>query len=194
MFACVLNNSQFITANNSKAEKVSTPFSCELEAYTHLTHYGACKKGVVRSFFGWLTLSKDQLEDIKTVPGIPSEALSLSYEEEGPEALLLEYIPKAEALSINTITLQVAHSTLRALCDIHGSYVHRGTINTQNILIVLAESGEGVSRVLWTDFTHAKCASDQGLRRQVFYFELHKAWDYLHGRLVSSFSLVSTSL
>lgn len=116
------------------------------------------------------------------VHGGREDSPSILTDRRPPKALLLEYIPDAQVLSIATITPDIAEAALRSLCQIHQAYVLHGDIRRQNILVL--PSG----RVAWIDFDEATCASDphprKKLTRQKLFKELARTWALLYTELV----------
>ncbi|KAJ3555307.1 hypothetical protein NM688_g2650 [Phlebia brevispora] len=137
-------------------------FRREKEAYAHLLHSGACAKGIVPHCYGWF--------DPKERDFFPN----LLDDRRPPKAILLEYFPEAEQLSVLNITSEIADKALRGLYEIHASYVLHGDINKRNVLVL------SNGRVVWIDFDESTCGTetrcDRRLTRQKLLEELSFAW------------------
>lgn len=79
-----------------------------------------------------------------------------------------EVFVNAERLSRENITEDIADKVLRALCDVHATYVYHGDIHRRNILLLLGE------RIVWIDFDHSRCASNERLGRVQLFRETLK--------------------
>ncbi|EKM52966.1 uncharacterized protein PHACADRAFT_30086 [Phanerochaete carnosa HHB-10118-sp] len=156
-----------------------TLFERESNAYAHLMRYGACAKGAVPQCYGWCVLSRQDIEKILALPSLSKSARSLESEENPPKALLIEYFAGAQPLSERAITPQMAQRALRALYACHVAFVMHQDIHRRNIL--LCPGG----RVVWIDFDHAECASEDTSGRRIFFKELKEGWDYIYDRLLT---------
>lgn len=163
----------------------------EVEAYAHLLHYGVDKTGVVPHCYGWLDLSEEDLDKIDALPASGPELQPLRRTRRAPKGVLLEYFEDAQVLSIDTVTHGLANTALKGLYSIHAAYVKHGDVSRHNILLL--PNG----RVVWIDFDHSVCASEQNtdLRpdRKSLLYELSRAWHLFYCVLVSRFNCLSWS-
>lgn len=167
----------------------------EKEAYAHLLRSGACGAGIVPYCYGWLTLSRGDMERVCALPEDKAAALygfknrpTILTDRRPPKALILEYIPDAEILSIANITPDIAEAALRSLHQIHRAYVLHGDARRHNLLVLPG------GRVVWVDFDAATCASDthatKRLTRQKLYGELTRTWTFFYRELVSVYRFI----
>ncbi|KIP05251.1 hypothetical protein PHLGIDRAFT_14644 [Phlebiopsis gigantea 11061_1 CR5-6] len=169
---------QYLQGISDNALATSPSYLREREAYAHLVRHSV-PDGVVQTCFGSVYLSNALLDDVQRMVGDPKFEIN-------PEALLLEYIPGAVKPAVDNTTLDITHKLLRCLYDIHAAYILHGAIHTRNMRFVLSPDGKTATRVFWTDFTEATCASSPSLRRQDLFLELQACWDYLFGKLVGA--------
>ena len=153
-------------------------------AYEHLVHGGACQNGTVPFCFGWLELAKEDLDNLVKLPDLP-DAWSYIHQDDGlPKALLLEYFDGAERMTIDNITVKIADSAVRALYQVHASYVLHNDIHGRNVLVLPG------GRVVWVDFdstdTVDKSTEDRPIRRQELLEELVQSWDIFYNWMVSN--------
>lgn len=176
-------------------------FYQEKETYAHLLHYGVCDKGIVPHCFGWLDLSHEDINALRSFKIYSDDrddlcATSNIYEELPPKGLLLEYLPSFDVLSIHTITTPIAEKVIRSMCDVHAAYVKHGNIHRRNILLL----PEG--RIVWSNFDNSvTIALDRSegehmpkLTRQRLMEELSAVWSLLYVGLVSDIYVESCAI
>lgn len=179
-----------------------SPFSQEKEAYAHLVHYGICARGVVPNCYGWSELSVEHVKAIVSLCGPDKVSLQDDLKTGvSIKAIILEYFPNAEPLSIYNITRQIAEQAFRGLHAIHTAYVQHNNIHRDHIRVL--QDG----RVVWIDFDKAWCPSQnkvaassvsQGSKgegqdqhevtRLSLFQELNQGWDYMYQTMVSEFN------
>lgn len=118
------------------------------------------------------------MEAIVRLQETSDDAKSLSEDERLPKALLLEYLPDAQNVTIDNVTIDIGDKALRALHAVHACYVFHGDIHGRNVLL-LADG-----RVVWIDFDSAECESSGKLSRAKLLDELSLAWGYFYSHLV----------
>ncbi|GJE84688.1 hypothetical protein PsYK624_007640 [Phanerochaete sordida] len=154
-------------------------FNAEAQAYAHLLHYGVCAKGVVPMCYGWARLSDAHIETIMDMPDASFRALDLQFHNgDLPRAIMLEFFPDADIMSIKNVTMSIAEKAFRALHDIHKAYVEHGDVHRRNILLLPDE------RVVWVDFDNSRTASSRKLTRSDLYEELMQGWEYMYMSMI----------
>lgn len=161
-------------------------FTCEKEAYAHLLHYGVCTQGAVPNCYGWAELSADHVAAIVSLPfdnsNFDPDEFDLQEDLKvgvAIKAIVLEYFPDAENLSIHNVTREIAEKAFKALYAIHTAYVRHNDVHCRNILVL----PDG--RVVWIDFDNARCPSLHNVTRFSLFQEFREGWDYMYMTMVS---------
>lgn len=181
-------------------------FRKEKAAYEHLLHFGVVDAGIVPCCYGWLALSRPDIEKCCALviedtedpdyevqrwynsvvyaegPDSPSRPQLLSDDRRPPKALLLEWIPDASPLSWTNITPTVAKAALEALHKCHTAHVLHDDLTHGNILLLPGD------RIMWIDFDKSTCGTEtkwnNRLTRQRLLSELSEAWSDFYNFLV----------
>lgn len=115
------------------------------------------------------------------------------------KAIVFEYFPDAEPLSIYNITREIAAEAFKGIHAIHTAYVQHNNIHRDHIRVL--QDG----RVVWIDFDKAWCPSQNKViasnisketkeeyqpkvTRLSLFQELNQGWDYMYQTMVSEFN------
>lgn len=159
--------------NEDEPVDPTKPLSREKEAYAHLLHAGVCAQGHVSQCYSWTELSSAHVDAmLRAAPnlvywkvGRAEDLRQKTQEGRFPKAVVLEYFPDVQTLSLDNLTFKMAEQALRSLYAIHSAYVRHGDIRRRKMLILPG------GRVVLVDFNCAMCASDRRLTRWDLYHE-----------------------
>ena len=130
--------------------------------------------------YGWLALSPQDIEKILAVPELDYIGQGLrSVKDLGPHAILMEFFDNAARVSIDNVTEQIADAGMKALYDIHRSYVSHGDVHERNILVL----PDG--RVVWIDFDRSAAPKNlPTMSRLRLLYEAAEGWGLFYQDLV----------
>ncbi|TQW00894.1 Protein kinase-like domain [Cordyceps javanica] len=118
-------------------------FGRELAAYSRFKETGLCQRGIVPDFYGAITTIN---------PGVWPELRSFRKDPLPPKAILFEYIPSLERISLKNYTKQRVAKLADLLADVHAARVAHGDAHPRNMGLII--QGD-VERLLWMDFDRA---------------------------------------
>ncbi|CAG8014920.1 unnamed protein product [Penicillium salamii] len=127
-------------------------FRCESQAYEKLLDSDACTRGFIPKIYGQL----DQIDPADFHPILRHFA----QDKYKPRALLLEYLPNAEALNCVNYLEALYHQAVEGMKEIHKAGVHHRDIYPRNILVVREDSEK--PRLVWIDFDVATTFTNFG--------------------------------
>lgn len=137
------------SAHDPEDREVSL-FVCESTAYQWLKSDGLCERRDIPDFYGTLTKIQPTLW--------PS--LSMFHEDNlPPNAILIEYIPNMESISLSNFSKDYLVKFRQILEDIHQAGVYHGDAKPRNMMVSQEEGKE--DRVLWIDFDSAQTFSTE---------------------------------
>lgn len=123
-------------------------FRCELNAYKKLLASGACARGFVPKFYGYI----NRMDPAAFQPALQSFARDKLW----PRAILLEYFPNAESLNCVNYSDALYPQAIEGMHEIHRAGVHHRDIYPKNLLLVRGNP----DRLVWIDFDVATTFTD----------------------------------
>ncbi|KAH9895902.1 hypothetical protein C8Q73DRAFT_644677 [Cubamyces lactineus] len=169
-------------------------FMTERDAYSHLTHHGACAAGAVPQCYGWIELSRTHVDSANATirqayaDEPPPWLVSPVFEDGSPSAaIVLEYLPESEQITLDNVTPARADLAVRSLSRVHCSYVlHGDIINMKNVRLIRG-CGDTPDRVVVLDFDHSRMSSWKRAWpiRIRFFNEFMTLWAHLYSWMVS---------
>ncbi|KAJ8497057.1 hypothetical protein ONZ51_g751 [Trametes cubensis] len=164
-------------------------FMTERDAYSHLAHHGACAAGAVPQCYGWIELSRAHVDSANAAirqayAGEPPPWLVFPVFEDGSPsaAIVLEYLPESEAITLDNISPARADLAVRSLSRVHCSYVVHGDVTNMKNLRLIRGRGDSPDRVVVIDFDHSMMSSWKRAwpSRIRFYNEFMTLWVHLY--------------
>lgn len=125
-------------------------FRCELNAYKKLLTSGVCSRSFVPKFYGYI----DRMDPAAFHPAFQHFA----QDKFKPRAILLEYLPDAEALNCVNYSDELYPQAIEGMKEIHRAGVHHQDIYPKNILVVHGNP----DRLVWIDFDVATTFTEFG--------------------------------
>ncbi|KAI0660228.1 hypothetical protein C8Q70DRAFT_1053441 [Cubamyces menziesii] len=168
-------------------------FMTERDAYSHLTHHGACAAGAVPQCHGWFELSRAHVDNANAAirrayaDEPPPWLVSPVFEDGSPSAaIVLEYLPESEEITLDNVTPARAELAVRSLSRVHCSYVVHGDVTNMKNLRLIRGHGDTPDRVVVLDFDHSRMSSWKRAwpLRIRFYNELMTLWAHLYSWMI----------